>query len=152
MLSGNEIPYRVMVTAVPDHLNLGIDVKKLIFSFLSLILSSQVFSASMKLEGSCSGTLQNGTAVTFDYYSDFDGCKEKSQAALSLTSGMEGLHTGHRSFQNAQDIYSFAQIKLTFKDSTGNTSGSFRYLDEANTYKTIQVQCEIRDYEYGECF
>lgn len=126
---------------------------------ISLALSTLAFSFSglsattMKIEGSCQGNLDNGEAVAFTYYSNFDGCKNKSTSAVSFSQGLgNNLYTGQRSFTESWDIYRFQKnVRLTFKNSTGNTSGKLRYQDENGTTRLVQVQCEVRDYEYAEC-
>ena len=40
---------------------------------------------AMKIEGSCSGTLVDGSPVSFVYYSNFNGCKKVNKAALTFT-------------------------------------------------------------------
>lgn len=106
---------------------------------------------SMKLEGSCTGHLAQ-EVVTFNYYSNFDGCRlTHNSAALSFTSGKEDLFTGTRSFQGNKDIYELGarkgeKIRLEFLNSTGNTSGKVKYKNRTTTF-----QCAIRDYEYAEC-
>lgn len=122
-----------------------------IFAILISLLSLSAWSgSSMKLEGSCTGTLKNKAPVAFTYYSNFDGCKNTSSAAITYTAGIEGLFTGTRSFKNNQDHYSFPKNTLSFPDSTGNISGTLKYFDGRAT-QTIKVQCEVRDYEYGDC-
>ena len=108
---------------------------------------------SMKIEGSCSGTLADSTPISFNYFSDFDGCKPKSQAALSFTQGREGLSTGVRTFPKDKDMYLFnGKYRLTLANSTGNTSATFSYTDEeTNSRKSVELQCDIRDYEYTDC-
>lgn len=106
----------------------------------------------MKVEGSCSGKLNDGTEVSYTYYSNYDGCKKVSSAAVNFNSGIEGLFTGKRSFTRSSDIYTFNDYKLIFANSTGNTSGKLTYKDfETSKRKTISVQCEVRDYEYADC-
>lgn len=127
---------------------------KFFLSFLFLTLSTPSFSyigSSLKVEGSCSGTLKDGTAVRFEYFSDFDGCKASRRSALRYKRGMEGLLTGTRRFQGNRDVHTYPQHKLSFKNSTGNTSGLFTYRDENGRNQTITVKCLIRDYEYDEC-
>lgn len=130
-------------------------------SLISLLTFFFALTASagtaMKIEGSCSGNLQDGTAVSFTYYSNFDGCREKSSAAVSFSQGMGGsLYTGKRAFIGNRDVYSFKvnnkeMVRLSFADSTGNTGGKMRYVDMDGKRKSIAVTCEIRDYEYAEC-
>lgn len=106
----------------------------------------------MKIEGTCTGRLKNNTPVNFSYYSDFDGCKNKSNGAISFNGDDDkGLRTGERTFKNSQDIYNFNDVKLAFADSTGNTSGVLTYKDEERKSQKVEVQCEIRDYEYADC-
>lgn len=127
---------------------------KIAFSLSALALTSSALSAtSMKIEGSCTGTLESGEAVAFTYYSNFDGCKAKSEAAISFSQGQgNNLFTGNRSFTASWDIYHFQhKLRLTFRNQTGNTSGKLRYLDENGDTHLIALQCEVRDYEYAEC-
>lgn len=109
---------------------------------------------ALKLEGSCAGKLVNGKAVKFNYFSDFNGCLRKSHAALRFDSGMSGYFLGKRTFSKGEDIYSFDKepVKLILGDSTGNTGGRFQYLDSKNVSRIIILKCQVRDYEYGECF
>lgn len=131
-------------------------MKKLITSFFfSLLTASFAHSGtSMKFEGSCTGTLSNNVPVNFKYYSDFDGCKEKSAAAISFSS-TEGeeqtLVTGERRFEGDKDIYAFQKTRVVFENSTGNTSGDLSYLnEETGEYQAVVVQCMVRDYHYAE--
>lgn len=121
----------------------------LIFNIIST--ASAATGSSMKTEGSCTGNMVDGTVVSFTYYSNFNGCKKISKSAVSFNSGIDGLFTGSRSFKNGFDIYSFPKHGLIFADSTGNTSGKLRYTDEAQNRQVVEVQCEIRDYEYTDC-
>lgn len=121
-------------------------------SVLVLNLSAQAATgSSLKTEGSCNGNLADGTPVSFTYYSDFDGCKNVSKGAVTFHSGIEGLFTGSRAFKGDKDRYNFPRHDITFQDSTGNTSGTLGYRDENNQRHVISVQCEVRDYSYGEC-
>lgn len=125
-----------------------------LLAFLILNLMSNANAAvgsSLKTEGSCSGTLHDGTPVSFTYYSNFNGCRKVSKSAITFTSGIEGLFTGSRTFKGGRDVYSFPKHGLSFADSTGNTSGRLTYKDETKTRHVIEVQCEIRDYEYSDC-
>lgn len=106
--------------------------------------------SSMKVEGSCSGTLADGTAVSFVYYSDFDGLQDVSKSAITFSEGLEGLHTGTRSFKGNNDIYRFPGYKLTLSNSTGNTSARLTYKDMNDITQSVDVPCEIRDYTYEE--
>lgn len=121
------------------------------FSFAALS------GTAMKIEGSCTGVLADATQVSFTYYSDFDGCQDKSRAAVTFNEGLGlDLHTGNRSFEGEKDIYRFSQeetevVKLTFANSTGNTGGQLSYQDETGKMQALEVQCEIRDYHYGDC-
>lgn len=124
------------------------------FLVLTLITNANAKAASgtsMKVEGTCSGTLDDGTAVSFVYYSDFDGCKNVNKGALTFTAGLEGLLTGSRTFKGDSDVYTFPENKLTFANSTGNTSGKLHYKDNKGVKRFIPVSCEVRDYEYPEC-
>jgi hypothetical protein len=127
---------------------------KIAFSLATLTLTSFALSAtSMKIEGSCTGNLESGEAVAFTYYSNFDGCKAKSEAAISFSQGQGNtLYTGNRSFTERWDIYRFQnKLRLTFRNQTGNLGGKLRYQDENGATHLIALQCEIRDYEYAEC-
>lgn len=136
-------------------------MKSLITTLLFVVTTSTFAGTAMKLEGNCSGALKDGSPVSFTYYSNFDGCREKSTAAVSFSAGNnQGLNTGKRSFEAGRDIYRFnvvengkekQAVRISFADSTGNTSGKLTYLDQNNSRKTVVVQCEIRDYEYSEC-
>lgn len=126
----------------------------IVISFLVLNLVADANAAvgsSLKTEGSCSGALLDGTPVSLNYYSDFNGCKKVSKSAVTFTSGIEGLFTGSRTFKANKDIYNFPKHKLTFADSTGNTSGRLQYRDANNERQTVELSCEVRDYEYTDC-
>ena len=112
--------------------------------FVALFSRLSQASNSLKIEGSCSGSFKDGSPVSFTYYSDFDGCKEKSQAAISFTEGVEGLEMGERQFIKNRDVYSFKDGRLSFANSTGNTEGILELKEK------VKVSCEIRDYEYAE--
>ena len=132
-----------------SKLSSGVTVK--ILATLFALSSFAAWSGtSKKLEGTCTGTLKNKTPIAFTYYSNFDGCKNTSSAAITFTSGVDGLLTGTRSFKNNKDVYVFPKSSLIFDDSTGNTEGTLKVFD-GRANQTIQVQCEVRDYEYGEC-
>lgn len=123
------------------------------FVLLNLVTHAKAaVGSSLKVEGTCSGSLQDGTAIALTYYSDFDGCKKVSKSALGLKEGLEGLFTGSRVFRDGKDIYNFPKNKLTLDDSTGNTSADFEYRDQNNELQSVELQCEVRDYEYGECY
>lgn len=128
----------------------------LTFLLLNLMTHAQARNSGttsvMKIEGNCKGSLADGTAVSFIYFSDFDGLKDASHAALTFSAGAEGLLLGQRLFQNDRDIYSFNQHQLVFPDSTGNTSGVFSYTDENNKKQTVQLQCDVRDYTYEDIY
>lgn len=114
-------------------------------------LTTSVFAATktnMNLEGSCKGKMHDNSAISFTYYSDFDGCKAKSNAGITIAGS---LSTGDRSFTETQDIYQFKATRLTFANSTGNVSGKFTYKDQNAKSHTIVVTCEIRNYEYAPC-
>lgn len=124
------------------------------FSLILLILATNTnatVGSSLKVEGSCSGTLNDGSPVSFTYYSDFDGCKNVSKSAITFTSGIEGLFTGSRSFKLNKDIYNFPAHKVTFENSTGNTSGTFEYRDADKSLQNVELACTVRDYEYADC-
>lgn len=121
------------------------------FFFLNIISIAHASEGAMKQEGSCAGTLLDGSPVSFNYYSDFDGCADKSKSAVTFTSGLEGLITGERSFSKSKDNYNFTGHKISFPDSTGNTSGSFTYTDPNGVKQTVELACDVRDYEYVDC-
>lgn len=129
--------------------------------FLLSIVSLANASQEQKLEGRCSGPLEDGTQVEFSYYSDFDGCQGNiaSSIKFSKESGL-GYHVGSRTFENHKDIYSFKGEKtntpqevyrLTFEDSTGNVTGVLDYFDLQGAKQSITIQCEILDFEYEDC-
>lgn len=105
--------------------------------------------SSMKLEGTCTGSLADGTEVGMNYYSDFDGCKKTSKSAVTFTSGIEGLFTGTRTLAQ-EDVHSYPQHRLTFANSTGNTEGTLQYTDTQGVKQSVKVLCDVRDYEYAE--
>lgn len=105
----------------------------------------------MKLEGTCSGTLADGTAVKLNYYSDFDGCKDVSKSAVAFTEGGDGLQTGNRSFTETKDIYAFPNQSLILANSTGNTTATLKVLNAQGEPEKVQLQCDVRDYEYADC-
>lgn len=136
-------------------------MKTIMLSLICFFSSTLFAGTAMKLEGTCHGTLKNRTSVSFNYYSSFNGCRDKSSAAISFTSGIDsGLYTGTRNL-GTNDVYSFnvkearqkskELVRLTFANSTGNTGGTLRYIDDNSKLQSIKVRCEIRDYEYGEC-
>jgi hypothetical protein len=124
-------------------------MKPLLLLFYVFLLGSTAYASSpMKIEGSCKGTLINGTQVSYKYFSNFDGCKKISQASVSFTSGLQGRFKGKRSFTETQDIYDMkGGYKLIFNNSTGNTSGTLLYPKN----QSVTTQCEVRDYEYSDC-
>lgn len=133
---------------------------KFIISSLFLLTASLSFAGTnLKLEGTCNGSFKNGTPVSFTYHSNFNGCKNTSTGAIAFTDGSGKVLTGVRTL-GSKDVYSFKikegkktreHVRLTFANSTGNTEGSIRYLNENNKIQTATVSCEIRDYEYGDC-
>lgn len=128
-------------------------MKYFISALVFLLSVTSVFAdSSMKLEGTCTGTLKDATPIAFTYFSDFDGKKDVSEAAISFTEGREGLYTGKRSFAGNKDVYNFGKnLGITLANSTGNTKATLRYLaDDGKTSESTEVQCEIRDYEYPE--
>jgi hypothetical protein len=123
----------------------------LAFLFIQLLPSADAATGSaLKPEGSCSGNLADGTSVSFTYYSNFNGCKKTSKGAIAFQSGLEGLITGSRTL-SSKDYYNFPKLDLSFANSTGNTSGKLGYRDQGNVRHVIEVQCEVRDYEYADC-
>ena len=120
--------------------------------FVVTSISNLHAGTAMKLEGNCSGTLKNNAPVNFSYYSDFDGCKTKSNGAVSFSGENDmGLRTGNRALNESQDLYDFDDIRIALANSTGNTSASLTYTDEEGKTQKVEVQCEVRDYEYVEC-
>ncbi len=129
---------------------------KFMYVLLVSLTTSMMVNAktNMNLEGTCKGNLHDRSNIKFTYYSDFDGCKEKSVAGMTVnqsTSFSRGMATGERSFTDDLDIYSFKTMKLTFANSTGNTGGKLTYKDKAGKSRTVAVRCEIRNYEYSDC-
>ncbi len=120
--------------------------------YVGLCFSAFAQESEMKLEGSCHGNFSDGTPVSFTYYSDFNGCQQNINAAIKLSPNFGSQYfKGKRAFEDSKDIYTVETYRVTFKDSTGNTSGVFSYLDVVGHRQSITVQCEIRDYEYDEC-
>lgn len=122
------------------------------FIFLSLLSLSgfAAAGAEMKLEGNCHGKVR-GEEVTLKYFSTFDGCINKSKAKVVMTTPKLRNLKGTRSIEKGFDTYSFSGFWLVFKDSTGNTQGEYRYRGAGGVVKSVQLNCEIRDYEYSEC-
>lgn len=119
---------------------------------LFLLPNMTFANSAMKPEGTCQGALKDGTPVSFAYFSDFDGCKEKSESAITFTEGREGLHTGSRIFSGDKDVYTFSKdLKVVLNNSTGNTEATLRYLNDENKAESVVLQCEVRDYEYLDC-
>lgn len=123
--------------------------------FLSLfsptIIQAAAVGKELKLEGNCHGSLIDATPISLTYYSDFDGCRKVSRSAIAFNSGFEGLITGSRAFKVDRDIYNFPKHKLSFLNSTGNTSALFEYRDASRELQSVELQCEVRDYEYPDC-
>jgi hypothetical protein len=124
---------------------------KIIFSAVVMFFSLSVFSASLHLEGSCAGKLADGSSIVFQYYSNFNGCQKVARAGISYQQGREGMVTGSRSFTEKSDIYAFGKVRLIFANSTGNTTGKYRYTDGRGDRQSVVLQCDVRDYEYAEC-
>jgi hypothetical protein len=124
---------------------------KFILSVVVMLFSVSAWSFSMKLEGHCAGRLDDGTDIAFQYYSNFNGCSKTARAALSYDQGREGMLTGIRSFTDKNDTYSFGKIQLILANSTGNTTGIYRYTDERGTHRRVTLSCDVRDYEYADC-
>lgn len=128
---------------------------KLLFTglFLLGIVTFANAGGEQKLEGKCSGQLEDGSQVGFSYFSNYEGCQGNISSSIKFSSesGL-GYHQGKRTFANQKDIYSFkSRYQLTFEDSTGNISGVLDYFDVQGERQSITVQCEIRDYEYEDC-
>jgi len=124
----------------------------LTISVFTLISNAQgAIGKELKPEGNCSGQLLDGTEVSLAYYSDFDGCQKVSRSAITFQSGIEGLTTGSRAFKGENDVYNFPKYKLTFQNSTGNTSGTLEYRDTNRDLQSVELQCEVRDYEFPDC-
>jgi hypothetical protein len=128
--------------------------------FLLAIVSFAYAGGEQKLEGKCSGQLENGSQVGFSYFSDYEGCQGNISSSIKFSSASGlGNHKGNRTFENNKDIYLFKSgrrntqkiYQLTFEDSTGNISGVLDYSDLKGNRHSITVQCVIRDYEYEEC-
>jgi hypothetical protein len=133
-------------------------LKKLTLSFITSIFTSiSLAGTTMNLEGMCKGTDAEGIEIDFHYFSNYDGCKTKSEAALVFNGGQEGLYTGERRFTEKHDIYTFSvqqkeKFQLRFDNITGRSDGTMRYLNEdTGKPEKIQLQCLIRDYHYMEC-
>jgi hypothetical protein len=122
------------------------------FIVLNLVTNAKAATGSaLKTEGACSGNLADGTPVSFNYYSNFNGCKKVNKGAITFHTGIDGLFTGSRTFKASKDVYNFPRHDLTLNDSTGNTSAKLGYRDADNKRHTVTVQCEVRDYEYSDC-
>lgn len=126
-------------------------MKKLILALTVTVITSSAQAVAMNLEGSCAGTLKDGSPVAFQYYSNFDGCKKVSKAAISYHYGQDGMVTGTRRFTDADDIYAFGKTRVVFKNSTGNTTGRYEYVDQKGSRQSVVLDCDVRDYHYGEC-
>jgi hypothetical protein len=129
-------------------------VKALVVATLTLLICQSTRAGILlDIEGSCSGALLDGTSVSYTYYSNYDGCRKVSRAAITFTSGLRGHYRGKRSFTTTEDIYSFrGGFKLIFANSTGNTSGTLVYPDEpSGEKKFVTLQCSIRNNEYADC-
>lgn len=127
-------------------------MNKFFFLFLFCLFLSLTVSAKdeLKIEGKCKGDDQ-GKEINITYYSAFDGCRNKSEAALSISNQSSNLK-GTRVLGNGLDQYSFMKkYWLVFNDSTGNTSGTLKYRDASGVIRNVLLQCEIYDYEYSEC-
>lgn len=129
-------------------------VMKLSIVLSVLFYSLSSFGNSLKIEGNCSGTLDDGSKVNIVYYSNFDGCKKVSASAISLG---QDLYTGTRQFISDKDVHSVKNsrnkeiLALRFANSTGNSSAIFKYIDSKNVARVVPVQCEVRDYSYADC-
>ncbi len=132
----------------------GLSVKALVVATLTLLICQPTRAGiPLDIEGSCSGALLDGSSISYTYYSNYDGCRKVSRAAITFTSGLRGHYRGRRSFTATEDIYSFhGGYKLIFANSTGNTSGTLVYPDEASgEKKSVILKCSIRNNEYADC-
>lgn len=124
---------------------------KLLITAFVVFFSSSAFSLSMKVEGNCAGKLADGSSISFQYYSNFNGCKNTASAGISYDQGREGMVTGSRKLSDSSDTYTFGKTNLVFANSTGNTTGKYRYTDRRGDRRSVTLQCDVRDYEYAEC-
>lgn len=124
---------------------------KIFFSLVVMMFSFSTFATSLHLEGSCSGKLLDGSPISFKYYSNFNGCQKVAAAGISYHEGRDNMNTGTRSFTEKSDIYKFGTTRVVLANSTGNTSAKYRYTDKRGDRQSVILQCEVRDYEYGEC-
>lgn len=135
------------------------------FLFLALCLLGIVSLANagepQKQEGQCGGKLEDGSEISFSYFSNYNGCQTNIAGSIHFSpeSDLES-RKGKRSFTDQKDIYSFRSghrilksevYRLTFANSTGNTSGVFDYFDAQGAKQSVTVQCLIHDYEYDDC-
>ncbi len=136
-------------------------MSRIVFIFAFVFISGVASASEMKLEGSCKGIKADGTPISFTYFSGFDGCQNKSEAAITFAedSSQAGLFTGIRLIQNGEDKYSFTRtnektkpsIWLIFADSSGNSQGVFKQREVNGKITSVTLECEIREYEYEEC-
>jgi hypothetical protein len=129
--------------------------------FLLCFVSIAQAAGELKQEGECSGHLEDGSTVSFAYYSNYEGCLEEVAGSIKFSS-RTGLssRTGRRTFENKKDIYTFKLLRkvpkqevfrLAFEDSTGNTSGVLDYFDMQGTRQSASILCTVTDYEYEAC-
>ncbi|MBY0518193.1 MAG: hypothetical protein K2P81_14890 [Bacteriovoracaceae bacterium] len=135
--------------------------------YLFILLLSQA-SFAMQIEKSCVGDLSDSSKVAVKFYSDFDGCQNESQAAISIALGNapEELHIGKRVIDSAHDTYHVFQkfgernlesIVATFASKTSTVTGDLKLVldvDEQGdtTEETVILNCmQVWDYEYEDC-
>lgn len=135
-------------------------MKRLLILFCLIFATGFSFAQDeMKIEGNCKGE-DHGNDISLTYFSAFDGCQNKSEAALNIQTNQTSKLKGTRVISNGLDQYSFTTRAngkaktiywLIFTDSTGNDTGIFKYKDASGVLRSVQLQCEIFDYEYSEC-
>ncbi len=133
-------------------------MSRIVSFFVFVLISSMASASEMKQEGSCKGIDVDGTPISFTYFSGFNGCQNKSEAAITFAedSSQAGLFTGIRMIQNGEDKYSFTRsnkrgqpsLWLVFADSSENTQGVFKHRKANGKITSVTLECEIRQYEY----
>lgn len=128
---------------------------------MSFTAALAVANSEMKLEGECTGVYHDGTPVALNYFSDFEGCSINSKAAVTFPSDTHSAYVrGKRIIQYSHDVYSFKRAAsgnlgkefwLLFSDTTGNKHGQYKYRDMSGKLQSVNLECNIRDYEYAEC-